>query len=110
MAAKQHTIITTVYEEKRTSVDDPSIAPGDWRDPDKALECQEYTCYSNDLAFQESHSVSAPDWSLGGEIRDSKNQVVDKFGGEPIQVIKDAILEGRLLVGCLVARDFQRHG
>jgi hypothetical protein len=107
--ARHETIETIVWMDKRWHADDPAVAEGDWRDEDRALRCQGYTAYSNDLQYQESHSKSEPDWSLGGEIRDSSNRVVDTFKGEPIKVIKQAILEGRLLYGVLVARDLQRH-
>lgn len=109
MTAKHRDVSVRIWDETRHHEDDPTVKENDWRDPDRALVCEGYTVYSNDLDYQESHSKSEPDWSLGGEIRDSRNRVIDTFKGEPIQVIKQAILEGRLLYGALVARDLQMH-
>ena len=86
------------------------IVEGDWRDKDYAVELHGLTMYSNDLSYQESHSKSAPDWTLGCEARDSNNRVVLTFGGEPCSPFKEALLEGRILYGCVIARDEQRHG
>ncbi|HTJ57021.1 MAG TPA: hypothetical protein VL418_05585 [Devosiaceae bacterium] len=108
--AKYEDVTTRVWNERREHADDPNVLEGDWRDPDRVLHADGLTAYSNDLDYQESHSKSEPNWELGGELRNSDNHVVDTWQGEPIKVIKQAILEGRVLFGCLVARDLQRHG
>jgi|SRR6185369_5223807 len=104
-------IETEVWEER---VDGPyearEIVAGDWRDADYVVEMDGWTMVSNDLAFQESHSKSAPDWSLGCYAVDSNNRTVLTFSGEPCTPFKEALLEGRLLHGVMVARDHQRHG
>lgn len=105
------TITTDVWT---TRVDGPneerSILAGDWRDADRIQPLKGLTLYSNDLAFQESHSKAEPDWSLGCEARDDRNQVVMAFPGEPPQFIKECLLAGVLLYGVIVGRDQQRHG
>ena len=110
--SKDPEIVEVEYWENR--VDGPyeprEIGAGDWRDADIVQDLDGLTMYSNDLAYQESHSKSAPDWSLGCEARDSNNRVVLTFGGEPPRPFKEALLEGRILYGIAIARDEQRHG
>lgn len=86
------------------------IVEGDWREGDIIQELDGLTMYSNDLNYQENHASSAPDWSLGCEARDSNNRVILTFGGEPPRPFKEALLYGRVLYGCAIARDQQRHG
>lgn len=105
---------TLTFKVWDTRVDGPNAERGimkdDWRDPDRVQLLQNLTLYSNDLEFQESHSKSAPDWSAGVEARDDRNRTVLSFPGEPPEIIKQAVLEGRILEGVIIARDFQRHG
>lgn len=110
MAAKYNDYSTRVWLETRRHEDDPTIREGDWRDEDRVLLLSHLTCYSNDLEYQESHSKSEPDWSMGVELRTDQNRTVATFHGEPPEVIKRAVLEGRILEGLIVARDYQMHG
>lgn len=111
-SSKDPKIIEVEYWKDR--VDGPyeprEIVAGDWRDKDYLSQMDGLTMYSNDLDYQESHSKSAPDWSKGCEARDANNRVVLTFGGEPPYPYKEALLEGRLLFGSVIARDCQRHG
>ena len=110
MAARNEMIETKVWLDRREHADDDSILEGDWRDPDLIQRLNHLTLYANDLDYQESHSKSAPDWSMGVQARDDNNRVVMEFKGEPPDIIKQAVLNGRILEGVIVARDYQRHG
>lgn len=107
----KRTISFPIWDER---VDGPNeerhIVEHDWRGKDYVIQLDGLTMYSNDLDYQESHSKSAPDWTLGCEARDANNHVVLTFGGEPCEPFRSALLEGRILYGVAVARDEQRHG
>jgi hypothetical protein len=107
----KETLSFDVWPER---VDGPNeergILEGDWRDPDR-IQCLDHlTLYANDLDYQESHSKSAPDWSMGVEARDDQNRTVLTFGDDPPEIVKQCVLEGRILLGVLIGRDEQRHG
>lgn len=105
MAARNETVPTLVWLDRREHTDDETILDGDWRDKDKTLRLHNIRVQSNDLDWQESHKSSTPDWSAGFYGVDEQGRQIDL-----LQIFKDACLEGRVLEGIVVARDLQRHG
>ncbi len=105
---------TLTFDYWPERVDGPNeerhILAGDYRDRDYLTRFDGLTLYANDLSYQENHSKSAPDWSMGVQARDSNNRVILEWKGEPSEDIKRALLENRILYGAILARDEERHG
>lgn len=102
----KQTIQTDYWPDRVDGPDkERQIAEGDWRDGDRILRLDGIRVQSNDLAWQESHSKSEPDWSLGFYGMDERGRQVDL-----LEIFKRACVEGRVLYGPIVARDEQRHG
>src|SRR5881392_3286303 len=80
------------------------IVAGDWRDPDRVQLLDGLRVQSSDRDWQENHSSSEPDWSAGFYGVDVAGRTVDLLA-----VFRDAVLNGLVLCGVVVARDESRH-
>jgi hypothetical protein len=86
MAEKKHEY-TTYDETLRGPNKERDIDDNDWRDPDVTL-----------------------DWDKGWFLQEqATGRVVMEFKGPCPSPFRESLLEGRELVGVIVARDFQRH-
>lgn len=84
----------------------------DWRDADRVLILDGARVRSTDTAFEAHQKAVEPDWSEFDTIlqwNDNSHQPVN-LGREPAPIFKDALLNGLVLYGVLIARDEQRHG
>ncbi len=113
MPAEKQVLEDVLWKSKRTSEDDPSIRPGDWRDEDAWLLLDGAQVVPNDAAWRghERGTAIEPDWSLGWSIMGPgpTQPILAKGEGVPPDVLKRCCLEGRILFGCLIARDLQSH-
>ncbi len=113
MPAEKQTIEDVLWKTKRTSEDDESIRPGDYRDPDLYLVLDGAQVVPNDAAWRghEKGTAVEPDWGQGWQIMGpGPNQPMLATGqGVPPSPLKECCLQGRVLFGCIIARDLQRH-
>ena len=84
----------------------------DWRDPDRVLVLDGARVRSTHQAY-ESHSAAVePDWSEYDTIlqwNDNSHQPIN-LGRDPAPIFKEALLNGLVLYGVIIARDEQYHG
>lgn len=126
MAAKKRVLTYTVYDEKVDSNDPDAKTLGirqdgvyDWRDPDRVLILDGARVRTEDEAFNRHDRSAAvePRW----DEFDSFLQWNTAAGGHPAYetmslgrnphpIFKQALLEGRVLYGCIICRDPQQHG
>ncbi len=114
MAARKEVVETTIWLDKRTSDDDPSILEGDWRDKSISIRIQGARMQSGDPAWRghEAGTAVEPDWSKGCwlETSDVHQTKLIEFGGYPGKIFADALLNGLVAQGIVCFQDDQRHG
>lgn len=105
-----------VYDHKVSGTDPEArergiTREGDWRDPDRILVLDGARVRTKDQAF-ESHSAAVePDWSEHDTYlmwNDNRHQPVN-LGRDPAPIFKEALLNGLVLYGVVIARDEQFH-
>lgn len=100
-----------LYDEiVRGPNDERRIAARDWRDPDVYLVLDGTKVYSRDAQYNQHQGAVEPDWDKGWYVMEqATNKIVMEFKGPCPSPFRESLLEGRELVGVVVARDFQRH-
>jgi hypothetical protein len=84
----------------------------DWRDRDIYLVLDGTKVYSGDEQWRNHGGAVEPDYSRGWWLQNqSTGQIVlGPFTGPCPSPFRESLLEGREMVGVIVARDFQMHG
>lgn len=91
----------------------PDISrPDDWRNADIIFRLDGARVRSADGSFNSHTGAVEPDWSEYDtylQWNDNSRQPIN-LGRDPAPVFKQALLEGRVLYGVIIARDEQFHG
>lgn len=109
MASKKHEY-NTYDETLRGPNKERGIKENDWRDPDKVLVLDGTKVYSRDEQYNQHRGAVEPDWDKGWYVQEqATNKIVMEFKGPCPSPFRESLLEGRELVGVVIARDFQSH-
>jgi len=105
--AASRTLSFPVWDSKDFGPDaERGVADGDWRDPDACLVFDQAQLYPVD----EKSAKEDTNWDLGWSVRTKDNQDLGFSGtGKPPEILLQSFMNGTLLMGAIIARDFQRH-
>jgi hypothetical protein len=82
----------------------------DWRDADEVFVFDGLRVRTEDKVFESRGGSVEPRWDeFDTFLMDDNGRVKMNLGRNPAPIFKDALLNGRVLYGCLISRDEQAH-